>query len=260
MGIKYYVADAFAEKPFAGNPAGVCLPEKPLPEEMMQAIAAENNLSETAFVVANGNDYGIRWFTPRVEIDLCGHATLASAFVLHKFAAPERSEFRLHSQSGLLKVSAANDGLYVLDFPARMPEPVAITQEMRAAIGCEIIEARLARDLILVLENEAAVRACRPDTALVAGLPGHACCVTAKGGACDFVSRFFAPKLGIGEDPVTGSAHTELIPLWAAKLGKQTLTARQLSQRVGALFCENKGERVLIGGRAALYLTGEINV
>jgi len=260
MGLKYYVADAFTDQLFGGNPAGVCLPDAALPEALMQQIAAENNLSETAFVVPNGEDYDIRWFTPKAEIDLCGHATLASAFILRKFKALDQAEFRFHSQSGLLKVSVAEDGLYVLDFPARMPIPIEVIKEMKVAIGCKILEAYLSRDLILVLESEATVRECRPDIALIASLPGHACGITARGDACDFVSRFFAPKFGIEEDPVTGSLHCELIPLWAAKLGKEKLAARQLSKRGGALFCENKGERVLIGGHAVLYLEGIIKV
>jgi len=255
--MRYYIADAFTDTLFSGNPAGVCLPEAPLPAELMQAIAAENNLSETAFVVPNGGDYDIRWFTPAVEIDLCGHATLASAFILHRFAAPEQTHFCFHSQSGQLLVEV-KDGRYVLNFPARMPQPVAVTSEMEAAIGCAVKEAHLARDLILVLEDEAAVRDCVPDIALVAQLPGQGCGVTATGDACDFVSRFFAPKFGIDEDPVTGSLHTELIPFWAARLGKYQLSARQLSKRGGTLFCEHQVERVLIGGNAVLYLQGEL--
>ena len=255
--MRYYIADAFTDTLFGGNPAGVCLLEAPLPAELMQAIAAENNLSETAFVVPNGEDYDIRWFTPAVEIDLCGHATLASAFILHRFAAPEQTRFCFRSQSGPLLVDA-KDGRYVMDFPARMPKPVEVTSEMETAIGCAVKEAHLARDLILVLEDEAAVRDCVPDIALVAQLPGHGCGATAKGDACDFVSRFFAPKFGIDEDPVTGSLHTELIPFWAAKLGRSQLNARQLSKRGGLLFCEDRGERVLIGGNAVLYLQGEL--
>ena len=255
--MRYYVADAFTDELFSGNPAGICLLEAPLPAELMQAIAAENNLSETAFVVPNGADYDIRWFTPAVEIDLCGHATLASAFILHRFAAPEKTHYCFHSQSGQLLVEA-KDGRYVMDFPARMPRPMEVTGEMEAAIGCAVKEAHLARDLILVLEDEAAVRNCLPDIARVAQLPGHGCGVTAKGDACDFVSRFFAPKFGIDEDPVTGSLHTELIPFWAARLGKHQLNARQLSKRGGTLFCEDQGERVLIGGDAVLYSQGEL--
>jgi len=255
--MRYYVADAFADELFSGNPAGVCLPEAPLSAELMQAIAAENNLSETAFVVPNGKDYDIRWFTPAVEIDLCGHATLASAFILHRFAAPEQTRFCFNSQSGQLLVDV-KDGRYVLNFPAKMPKPVEVTSEMAAAIGCAVKEAHLARDLVLALEDEAAVRDCAPDIALVAQLPGHGCGVTAKGDACDFVSRFFAPKFGVDEDPVTGSLHTELIPFWAAKLGKNQLNARQLSRRGGTLYCEYQGERVLIGGNAVLYLQGEL--
>lgn len=261
MGLKYYMVDAFTDRLFGGNQAGVCLLDAPLSESLMQKIASENNLSETAYVLANESGrYDIRWFTPKVEIDLCGHATLASAFVLHRFIAPAQSEFIFNSRSGILKVRAAEGGLYILDFPARMPQPVARTSEMKQAVGCEILEAHLARDLVLVLESEEAVQGCAPDIARIAALPGHACCVTAKGEACDFVSRFFAPKFGIEEDPVTGSVHCELIPFWAKKLGKSTLLARQLSPRGGTLFCENKGGRVLIGGHAALYLTGEINV
>ena len=258
--MRYYIADAFADKPFSGNPAGVCILDTPLPEETMQRVAAENNLAETAFVVPNGEDYDLRWFTPAVEINLCGHATLASAFVLHEVLGACKAAYRFHTKSGLLAVTPKGD-LYEMDFPAWPPEPAAVTEQMQQAIGCDILEARQARDLILLLESEEAVRGLRPDFAAIAALPeAHGVSVTARGEAADFVSRFFAPNMGIAEDHVTGSVHTELIPFWAAKLGRDTLTARQLSPRGGTLYCENCGERVKIAGRARLYLKGEIFV
>ena len=262
MGLKYYVVDAFAEHPFSGNPAGVCLLEHDLPTERMQQIAAQNNLAETAFVRKNGLDYNLRWFTPTVEINLCGHATLATAFVLHKFVEPQAAHFRFHTLSGLLTVTPKGE-LYELDFPAWPMQPVEITPLMRRAVQpSEIIEAHAARDLILLLKDEAAVRAVTPDFAAMREIPGYLGVVatTAPGENADFVSRVFGPKVGIDEDHVTGSVHSELIPFWAARLGKNKLLARQLSPRGGTLYCENRGERVRIAGRARLYLTGEVHV
>ena len=256
--MKYYIADAFSEQPFAGNPAGVCLPDSPLPEGTMQRIAAENNLAETAFIVPNGDDYGLRWFTPVTEIDLCGHATLASAFILHEILGAGKASYRFHTKSGPLIVTP-KDGLYEMDFPAWPLRRIEVTEQMRQAIGCDILEAHLARDLILVLRDEAAVQSLQPDFPAIAALPeAFGVAVTARGASCDFVSRFFAPGEGIPEDHVTGSLHSMLIPLWAARLGRDALTARQLSPRGGTLYCENRGERVRMAGRAQLYLAGEI--
>ena len=258
--MRYFVADAFADAPFTGNPAGVCILDAPLPEAVMQNISNENNLAETAFILPNGNDYDLRWFTPVSEIDLCGHATLASAFVLHEAMGANKECYRFHTKSGLLIVTPKKD-LYEMNFPAWPLERIEVTEQMRQAIGRDILEAYLARDLFLLLESEALVRDLRPDFAALAALPfDHGVAVTAKGDSCDFVSRFFAPKIGINEDHVTGSIHSALIPFWAARLGKDTLLAKQLSPRGGTLCCENCGERVKISGRARLYLTGELMI
>lgn len=259
--MNYCVADAFTDALFGGNPAGVCLPGAPLEDALMQRIAAENNLAETAFLFRRDDgDYGLRWFTPKVEIDLCGHATLASAFVLHHVMGQTAQQYRFHTKSGLLTVTP-RDGLYEMDFPAWPVLPVEVTPDMEAAIGCRILDAHAARDLILLLRDEAAVRNLQPDFVAIAALPyPHGVAVTARGQTCDFVSRFFAPNMGIPEDHVTGSLHAELIPFWAARLGKTRLEARQLSARGGTLFCEDCGERVKIAGRAALYLSGEIHI
>jgi len=258
--MNYYIADAFADKLFSGNPAGVCILEEALSEDTMQHIASENNLAETAFVVPTGDDYDLRWFTPVTEIDLCGHATLASAFVLHEVLGAKKEIYRFHTQSGLLEVTPKN-GLYEMDFPAWPLRRIEVTEQMRQALGCDILEAHLARDLVLVLKDEAAVRDLRPDLNAVAALPeAFGVAVTAKGTSCDFVSRFFAPGEGIPEDHVTGSLHCMLIPFWAARLEKDVLAARQLSPRGGTLYCENRGARVKIAGRARLYLKGELCV
>ncbi|MCL2195932.1 MAG: PhzF family phenazine biosynthesis protein [Oscillospiraceae bacterium] len=255
--MKYYVVDAFAHAPFTGNPAGVCVLESELPAERMQQIAAQNNLAETAFVCKQGDDYALRWFTPVTEINLCGHATLATAFVLHQFAAPQASEFRFHTISGLLTVTPKGE-LYEMDFPAWPVQPVEITPLMRQAVGCDILEAHLARDLILLVSD---VQTVTPDFAAIAAIPqAHGVAVTAPGKDCDFVSRFFAPNMGVPEDHVTGSIHSELIPFWAQRLGKDTLLAKQLSQRGGTLHCACRGDRVNIAGSARLYLTGEIHL
>ena len=256
--IQYYIVDAFADGPFTGNPAGVCLLEEPLPEVLMQQIAAQNNLAETAFVCKNGDDYDLRWFTPATEINLCGHATLASAFALYNFDEPKK-EYCYHTASGMLTVTPQGE-LFEMDFPAWPVKPVEITPDMHYAVD-GILEAHLGRDLFLLLENEAAVQNYQPDFAAIAAIPDcFAIGITAKGDSCDFVSRMFGPNVGIPEDPVTGSTHSSLVPFWAARLGKDTLVARQLSQRGGTLYCENCGERVKIAGKARWYLTGELYV
>ena len=262
--MNYYIADAFVDKPFSGNPAGVCLPETPLDDALMQRVAAENNLAETAFLRRRGDgDYDLRWFTPEVEIDLCGHGTLACAFVLHHVMREIAELYRFHTKSGLLTVTPKADGLYEMDFPARPARPVEVTPQMEAAIGCHVVQAHAARDLLLLLEDEAAVRTLRPDFTALAAVPDcFGIIITTEGGTVDFVSRFFAPGAGIPEDPVTGSAHSTLIPFWAARLGKKRLLARQLSARGGTLYCEDCGaaSRVKIAGRAMLYLEGIIHI
>jgi len=255
--MKYYIVDAFTDELFKGNQAGVCLLDKWPDDDLMQKIAFENNLSETAFVVKRENHYDLRWFTPTVEVDLCGHATLASAYVVLNFVDKNASEIRFETKSGVLTVKKVGD-LYEMDFPSRRPNPIQLTPEMCKAIGATALEAHLSRDLLLLLDNEQQVRELTPDFGLIKQLDHFAVIVTAKGDHVDFVSRFFTPGAGVPEDPVTGSAHSSLIPFWAERLGKNTMVAKQLSARGGTLFCENRGERVKIAGKAVLYLQGAI--
>jgi len=258
--MKYFVVDAFTDTVFGGNPAGVCLPGREPDEALMRNIAAENNLPETAFVTPRGQGFGLRWFTPETEIDLCGHATLASAFVIRNFLDAKADKLEFYTKSGTLTVAYAN-GLYEMDFPARPPARTEITPLMCEALGCEILEAHISRDLLLLLKDEAAVRELSPRFDIMRKLPGcFGVIATAEGRECDFVSRFFAPNAGIPEDPVTGSSHSALIPFWAGRLKKDDMTARQLSRRGGVLICGNRGERVKIAGKAALYMKGEIQI
>ena len=258
--MKYFVVDAFTDRIFHGNPAGVCILDAPLDDAAMQNIAAENNLAETAFVLPNGDAFDLRWFTPKLEIDLCGHATLASAYVIAHFIRPGTEAMRFHTMSGLLEVTKRGE-LFEMDFPARKPRDVRVIPLMEQAIGCPVLEACTARDLLLLVRDENAVRTLAPDMELLLRIPDcFAVIVTAKGSEVDFVSRFFAPKAGVPEDPVTGSAHATLIPYWAERLDKREMTAQQLSERGGILYCEDRGARVTIAGRAALYLQGEIHV
>ena len=258
--MKYYIADAFTDTIFKGNPAGVCLPEVELDAGIMQNIAAENNLPETAFVVKNEGSYNLRWFTPKAEIDLCGHGTLGSAFIIMNFVDAETNEIRFNTRSGVLTVKRTGE-LYELDFPARKTRPAAVTAEMERAVGSAVLEAHMTntdKDLIIVLESELQVKNAAVDLDRIRSLASHAVTITASGDGPDFVSRNFAPNLGIPEDPVTGSSHTGLIPFWAKRLNKEKMVAMQLSKRGGTLFCEDCGDRVKIAGNAALYLRGEI--
>ncbi len=254
-----YQVDAFTSEVFGGNPAAVCPLDAWLPDEVMQAIAAENNLSETAFIVKRGEDYDLRWFTPAIEVDLCGHATLGSAFVIATKIEAGRDEIVFHSRSGPLTVTRDGD-LYTLDFPAQMPERVEDLAATEAALGVKPLELWRAGKAMAVLADQAAVLAVDPDLALVAALPGDGLIVTGPGDGCDFVSRYFAPHAGIPEDPVTGSAHCVLTPYWARRLDKARMTARQVSQRGGELVVEDRGERVLISGRVAPYMEGRITI
>ena len=260
MKLDIYQVDAFASEAFKGNPAAICPLESWLDVELMQRIALENNLSETAFFVKNADVYEIRWFTPTYEIDLCGHATLASAFVIFEILKAEEKLVRFHShKSGELTVEKNGDRL-TLDFPSRPVSPVEAPEGLIEAIGKEPKEIFKARDYFLVYENEQEVAEIKPDFTALLKINAHGFIVTAKGDSADFVSRFFAPEVGVFEDPVTGSAHCNLIPFWAEKLGKTELFARQISARGGELFCELKDDRVKIGGNAVLYLKGEIYV
>ncbi len=259
MRIPYYEVAAFTSKPFGGNPAGVCLLPAWLPNATLQNIAAENNLAETAFLVPRGGDFDLRWFTPETEVDLCGHATLAAAFVLFTEVGFKGDTTRFHSQSGLLSVARSAEVLE-LDFPSRPPQPCIVPEALLRGLGKQSAEVLKSRDYFAVFTSEADVRALKPDFALLATLDALGIIVTAPGSDCDFVSRFFAPGAGIAEDPVTGSAHCTLIPYWAERLGKTELFARQVSRRGGELFCHQAGERVGIGGHAVLYLRGEIEL
>ncbi len=259
--MKYFVIDVFTDKLFGGNPAGVCLLESWLDDAVMQNIAMENNLAETAFLVREDKSaYGLRWFTPEVEIDLCGHATLASAFVLMNEVRAVSDTVDFHTQSGTLTVTKNGD-IFTMDFPTRAPVRCDVPQLLEQALGASVLETHMSRDLLVLLNSEDAVRHLRPDFALLRQIDNvFAIIVTAKGTDCDFVSRFFAPGAGILEDPVTGSSHCTLIPFWSGRLGKQRMTARQLSARGGSLLCEDCGERVKIGGTAVCYLRGEISL
>ncbi len=259
MKIPLYQVDAFTDHLFAGNPAAVCPLGGWLPDELLQKIAAENNLSETAFFVPREDGYRIRWFTPRVEVDLCGHATLASAWVLFHSLAYHGDAIRFHSASGLLRVQREGPWLE-LDFPASPPRPCPAPDLLARGLGREPLAVLRSDDCLALLTDEDEVRALTPDFALLARLDCRGIIVTAPGKATDFVSRFFAPGVGIPEDPVTGSAHCTLTPFWAERLGKDRLRARQLSSRGGELDCELRGNRVLIRGRATLYLEGTIHI
>jgi predicted PhzF superfamily epimerase YddE/YHI9 len=256
-----YQVDAFTDSLFGGNPAAVCPLEAWLPDATMQAIAAENNLAETAFFVREGSDYALRWFTPTVEVDLCGHATLASGHIVFSFLEPERESVSFRTlKAGTLAVSRRADML-VMDFPARPAIPAEAPPGLLAALGGKPHEVLRARDHLIVYGNAAEVAALAPDFAALAKVECWAAIATASGdGGIDFVSRFFAPAQGLPEDPVTGSSHCTLVPYWAKRLGKTELEARQLSRRGGALTCALKGDRVTIAGRAVLYLEGRISV
>ncbi|MEP6787505.1 MAG: PhzF family phenazine biosynthesis protein [Acidobacteriota bacterium] len=259
MKLQIFQVDAFSSKPFAGNPAAVVPLTSWLPDEIMLAIAAENNLAETAFFVKTGDGFELRWFTPEVEMDLCGHATVASAYVLYKELGYTGEEISFQSKSGELRVTRDGER-FVLDFPSRPADETETPAGLAAALGGEPQKVLKSRDYLAVYGSEAEILALKPDFRAISQLGVHAVIVTAKGHNSDFVSRFFAPSVGVDEDPVTGSAHCTLIPYWAGVLGKNELYARQVSARGGELFCELVGDRVKIGGHAALYLKGEIYV
>lgn len=261
MTIPIYQADAFTDQLFGGNPAAICPLTEWLPDATMQKIAAENNLAETAYFVKEGDGYGLRWFTPELEIDLCGHATLASAHILFTELGYTGNAINFYTQkAGTLIVTRSGDK-YTLDFPSRPPKPVIAPQELLIALGGKTpVEILKSRDYFVVYETEQDIRDMAPDFNLLARVDAIGIIVTAVGDEADFVSRFFAPAAGINEDPVTGSAHCNLIPYWAGKLGKDKLHAYQISSRKGELWCENKGDRVLMSGKAVTYLKGEIYV
>lgn len=261
MKLTIYQVDAFAEKVFTGNPAAIVPLEHWIDEGLMQHIAMENNLSETAFFVKSDAGYHIRWFTPEYEIDLCGHATLASAYVIKNFVEPHLNEIVFFTdKAGTLKVSMG-EGIYTLDLPARVPSSTEVPELLLKSLGVTtVVEVLKSRDYFVVLPDENAVRNVEPDFSMMKELDSIGVIVTAKGKDADVVSRCFYPGLGIQEDPVTGSAHCNIVPYWSAKLNQQKLSCHQLSARGGILGCELKGDRVLMGGKCILYLTGSIDV
>jgi PhzF family phenazine biosynthesis protein len=254
-----YQVDAFARRLFAGNPAAVCPLNEWLDDATMQSIAAENNLSETAFLVRRGECYDLRWFTPVSEVDLCGHATLGSAFVVFEYLDRDARSVRFNTRSGELRVERKGD-LLSMDFPARPPQACEPDTALAAALGKAPQELWASRDYMAVYESEEEVRALAPDMKALAAVGHFAAIVTAPGREADFVSRFFAPAGGVDEDPVTGSAHCTLVPYWSKRLGKTELRALQVSSRGGELFCRDRGDRVEMAGRAVPYLEGFINV
>lgn len=257
--MKYYVVDVFTKERYHGNPAGICLVEEALEPSLMQSIAMENNLAETAFLVNKEEGvYDLRWFTPEVEIDLCGHATMGSAYVLMNFVDPALKKVDFHTMSGILTVTRNND-LYTMNFPSRKPEPCEVPALLEKALGVKVLETHLSRDLLVLVENEQTLAGIQPDMSLLAKMDEiFGVIVTAKGNQYDFVSRYFAPGSGIPEDPVTGSSHSTLIPFWSERLEKQEMIAAQLSKRGGILYCKELDSRVEISGNAVLHLTGEI--
>jgi predicted PhzF superfamily epimerase YddE/YHI9 len=261
MRLPMYQVDAFTDSLFGGNPAAVCPLDAWLPDATMQSIAAENNLAETAFFAPERGDYALRWFTPTVEVDLCGHATLASGHVVFSFLEPKRERVSFHTvKAGTLTVSRRGDML-VMDFPARPAEPCEPPAGLLAALGGAPREVLRARDHLVVYASAAEIVALQPDLAALGDVDCWAAIVTAPGeNGIDFVSRFFAPAQGVPEDPVTGSAHCTLVPYWAERLGKTEFEARQVSRRGGALRCTLNGDRVSIGGKAVTYLEGRIEV
>lgn len=266
MKIPIYQVDAFTSKVFSGNPAAVCLLDSWLEDKYLQLIAAENNLSETAFLVRNDDGYDLRWFTPITEVALCGHATLASAFVLFNFYQWPADSIRFMTRKSEHLIVTKHDSLFEMDFPARpaiaQGSPAGLNDALRITPEkVYVFKPTGDRPVVMaVLANEKAVREVQPDFSTLAQVDCRGAIITAKGDSCDFVSRYFAPRVGVPEDPVTGSAHCILIPYWAHVLGKNVLHAFQVSKRGGELFCTNAGNRVKMSGRAALYLQGIITI
>jgi PhzF family phenazine biosynthesis protein len=261
MKIPIYQVDAFTDRVFSGNPAAVCLLEGWIDDEQLQGIACENNLSETAFLVRCAEGFELRWFTPATEVALCGHATLASAFVIFNFLKWPQETVRFQTRkSGPLTVRRSRE-LLEMDFPARAPTRQTPPAGLIKALGVQPLEILGSEeDILVVLHSEENVRALQPDLGALAEVPCRGTIVTAAGRTCDFVSRFFAPRVGVPEDPVTGSAHCVLVPYWAARLERTRLHALQVSRRGGELFCEDRGERVGIAGKAVFYLEGTVSM
>ena len=259
MKLPVYIVDAFTDKLFGGNPAAVCPLQEWLPDKTMQSLATENNLSETAFIIEEDDHYRIRWFTPSVEIKLCGHATLASAHIFYTELNHVKDEVWFESQSGMLKVSRKDQNTYTLNFPSDVPEPESeIPDGLFEGLGIgDAPVFKTAFDYMVVLPSQQNIETLKPDFATLAKVKSRGVITTAKGNTADFVSRCFFPQSGINEDPVTGSAHTAMVPYWAKQLGKNNLSAIQLSKRKGYLECELKNDRVLISGNAVTYMKGE---
>lgn len=261
MILKLYQVDAFANQVFRGNPAAVCPLDNWLPDDVMQQIAAENNLAETAFYVIQKDNIEIRWFTPKIEVDLCGHATLAAAYVLKNYEGFNQNRIPFYSsRSGNLPVQIVEHQI-TLNFPADEMTEIELTNQLIKTTSEQSTRAFKGKtDYMLIFKNQQEIEQIQPNLSLISKLEARGLIVTAKGNDCDFVSRFFAPQSGVAEDPVTGSAHTSLTPYWAKKLNKTDLKASQLSERGGELHCKFLGDRVEIGGKAHLYLKGEIFV
>ncbi len=256
--MRQYIVDAFTDRPFSGNPAAVCVMEEWPPEESMMKLAMENNLSETAFIVREDQGYRLRWFTPGTEVELCGHATLASAFVILNHYEPDKDEVRFNTLSGVLTVRK-KDSFYEMDFPTVEQKEIPVTDEMEEAFGIRPVRALLGMDLVCVFETEEQVRTVQPDQALLMEMEGRIQNATAAGKGADCVSRSFAPKLAIPEDPVCGSAHCQIAGYWSKELGKTRIHAYQASKRGGHLYCQMSGKgRISISGEAALVAVSEI--
>lgn len=257
--IKQYIVDAFTDQLFHGNQAAVCVLDQWLPEDLMMNIAKENNFSETAFTAWEDEGYSLRWFTPGGEIDLCGHATLATAYVLFHFYEQNAEKIVFHTMSGNLSIRRDVDYI-VMDFPAYHLTPVPVTDQMKEAFGSRPLEAYIDRDLLLVYDSEEKILTMRPDFKKIRDLPGEGAGVTATGKSYDCVSRFFDPKLKVNEDPVTGSAHCMIAPYWFEKLGKNIIIAYQASERGGVMRCECRGDRVIISGKAVLFAVSDLRI
>ena len=257
MKIPIYQVDAFTGELFKGNPAAVCPLEQWIEDDLMQNIAMENNLSETAFFVKKGEGYDLRWFTPKGEVDLCGHATLASAYVIFNYLDKEMASIVFYTKSGILEVTREKN-LLAMVFPSREGKPSEVPEMMVKGLGKRPKEVYLSRDYMAIFEREEDIRDLKLDMGALRQLEGLGVIATARGEKVDFVSRFFAPKAGVDEDPVTGSSHCTLIPYWRRILGKDELVALQLSERGGKLFCAYMGEKVKISGEAVTYFTGYI--
>lgn len=255
--MKQYIVDAFTEVVFKGNPAAVCVMENWLPDDTMQKIAVENNLSETAFAVKEGEVYRLRWFTPGGEVELCGHATLATAYVITHFIEPFLTNVLFDTLSGHLTVKRKGD-ILTMDFPSFQLTPLSVTEELKAALGVTPVEAYIGADLVCVLESEEQVRKVVANQELIRKMEGLCLHITARGENFDCVTRTFAPKCNVAEDPVCGRAHCHVVPLWANKLGKKEITAYQASPRGGILYCQDNGERTEISGKAVLFSEADI--